>query len=92
MTVELKKQNWIVRATNIFNSLELNIIHSAPEIRNFLRENFSDSISIPTTGELLSAIIYGQENGMQFLINNKIRKLMQKETKGNTNLYELVEI
>jgi len=92
MTVELKKQNWIVRATNIFNSLELNIIHSAPEIRNFLRENFSDSISIPTTGELLSAIIDGQENGMQFLINNKIRKLMQKETKGNTNLYELVEI
>ena len=91
MTVELKKQNWIVRATNIFNSLELNIIHSAPEIRNFLRENFSDSISIPTTGELLSAIIDGQENGMQFLINNKIRKLMQKETKGNTNLYELVE-
>jgi len=92
MTVELTKRNWIVRATNIFNSLELNIIHSAPEIRNFLRENFSDSISIPTTGELLSAIIDGQENGMQFLINNKIRKLIQKETKGNTNLYEMIEI
>jgi len=92
MTVELKKQNWIVRATNIFNSIELNIIHSAPEIRNFLRENFADSISTPTTGDLLSAIIEGQENGMQFMINNKIRKLIQKETKGNTNLYELVEI
>ena len=92
MTVELTKQNWIVRATNIFNSLDLNILHSTPEIRNFLRENFSDSISIPTTGELLSAIIISQENGMQFIINNTTRKLIQKETKGNTNLYELIEI
>lgn len=92
MTIELKKRNWIVRATNIFNSLELNIIHSAPEIRNFLREEFSDSISTPTTGDLLSAIIHGQENGMQFIINNKIRKLIKRETKGNANLYELIEI
>jgi hypothetical protein len=91
MTVELTKKNWIVRATNIFNSLELNILHSAPEIRTFLRENFFDSISIPTTGELLSAIIDGQENGMQFIVNNKIRKLIQKETKGNINLYEMIE-
>lgn len=89
---ELKKQNWIVRAKNIFNSLELNIIYTAPEIRNFLRENFLDSISIPTTADLLSAIIQAQENGMQFIINNKVRKLIQKKTKGNTNLFELVEI
>ncbi|MBY9004888.1 MAG: hypothetical protein KGD73_13010, partial [Candidatus Lokiarchaeota archaeon] len=88
MTVELTKQNWIVRATNIFNSLDLNILHSTPEIRNFLRENFSDSISIPTTSDLLSTIIISQENGMQFIINSRTRKLIQKETKGNTNLYE----
>ena len=92
MMVELKKQNWIVRAINIFNSLELNIIHSTPEIRNLLRENFSDSISTPTTADLLSAIIHGQENGLQFMINNKIRKLIQKKTKGNNKLYELIEI
>ena len=92
MTVELTKQNWIVRATNIFNSLDLNILHSTPEIRNFLRENFSDSISIPTTSDLLSTIIISQENGMQFIINSRTRKLIQKETKGNTNLYELIEI
>ncbi|MHA1671337.1 MAG: hypothetical protein ACTSV5_12285 [Promethearchaeota archaeon] len=92
MTVELKKRNWILRAINIFNSLELNIIHNAPEIRNFLRENFSDSISIPTTADLLSNIIYAQENGMQFIINDKLRKLVLKRTKGNNKLYELIEI
>ena len=92
MKNELKKQNWIVRALNIFNSLELDIIYSTPEIRNFLREKFFDSISIPTTADLLSAIIHGQENGMQFVIKDKIRKLIQKKTKGNNNLFELVEI
>ena len=92
MKVEFNKQNWILRAINIFNSLELNIIYSTPEIRNFLRDNFSDSISIPTTADLLSAIIHGQENGLQFMINNKIRKLIQKKTKGNNKLYELIEL
>ena len=88
---ELKKRDWITRISDIFNKLELNILYSAPSIRKFLRENCGDSISAPTVEDLLASTIKAQEEGLQFKINNKIRKLVQRETANGDKLYELVE-
>ena len=92
MNKEFKKRNWVIRTIDIFHNLKLNVIYNAPDVRNLLRENFSDSISIPTMSDLLSNIIIAQEKGMQFVINNKVRKMVEKETISKNKLYELIEI
>jgi len=89
---ELKKRDWITRISDIFNKLELNILYSAPSIRKFLRKHCGDSISAPTVEDLLAATIKAQEEGLQFKINNKIRKLVLRETANGDKLYELIEI
>ena len=64
--------------------------------RDFLeataKETFNDTISLPTTGELLEAIIEAQEKGLEFKVKNKKRKLVEKKTVGKDPLFELVEL
>ncbi len=85
------KRDWITRMIDIFHKLRLNIIYNQTNVRDFLRDECDDSISLPTTGELLTSIIKAQENGMLFKINNKIRKLEEKETYSGESRYELIE-
>lgn len=86
-----EKRDWILRMTNIFNNLKVNVIYNAPAIRNLLRNDYNDSISIPTTEKLLLAILEAQKSGLIFKIKDKRRKLIEKETANNEKWYELIE-
>ncbi|MHA1724448.1 MAG: hypothetical protein ACTSXH_06350 [Promethearchaeota archaeon] len=85
------KRDWIIRMIDIFLKLKLNILYNPTNVREFLRNECDDSISLPTTAELLKRIIYAQEKGMQFKIGNKIRKLEEKATYSGDCRYELIE-
>jgi hypothetical protein len=87
----LKKRDWIVRMVNIFHKLEIRVLYNGPSVRSILREKCDDSISIPTTQKLLRAILEAQKNGLQFKINDKLRKLVEKKTATNEKWYELIE-
>ncbi|MHA1291838.1 MAG: hypothetical protein ACTSQJ_04115 [Promethearchaeota archaeon] len=86
-----EKRNWIVRMVDLFHKLELGVLYNKTNIRDILKDKCDDSISLPTTGELLEAIIFAQRNGLFFKINNKIRKLIEKKTASKDSLYELIE-
>lgn len=92
MSNEKEKRDWLVRATDIFKKLEINVIYNAPSVRNLLREECNDSISVPTTEKLLLAIIEAQETGLQFKVKEKIRKLVLKDSATSDKLYELIEM
>ncbi|TXT63216.1 MAG: hypothetical protein BAJALOKI3v1_410012 [Promethearchaeota archaeon] len=85
------KRDWITRMVDIFHGLEFGIIYNQTNIRQFLKDECDDSISLPTTGELLQAIINAEENGMKFEIDGKIRKLIEKKTVNEESRYELIE-
>ncbi|MHA1803415.1 MAG: hypothetical protein ACTSU4_02645 [Promethearchaeota archaeon] len=85
------KRDWIIRMVDIFLKLKLNILYNPTNVREFLRDECDDSISLPTTAELLKRIIYAQEKGMRFKIGNKIRKLEEKTTYSGDIRYELIE-
>ena len=91
MTENYEKRDWIVRTTDIFNDFEIGVIYNAPSIRDKLREKYKDSISTPTLDKLLSAIIDAQEKGLNFIIDGRTRKLIQRETATNDKLYEIIE-
>jgi len=76
---------------NLFISLEPEVIYNKTNIRDFLKDKCEDSISLPTTRELLNAIIDAQEKGIIFQMGNKMRKLIEKQTINNDTLYELIE-
>jgi len=87
-----EKRDWITRMIDLFHNLEFNIIYNQTNIRDFLKENFEDSISLPTVGELLKSIVKAQEKGMQFIINGKVRKIIEKRTVSDDSRYELIEV
>ncbi len=86
------KRDWITRMVDIFHKLDLGIIYNKTNVRDFLRGECDDSISLPTTGELLESIINAQEKGMVFQIHGKVRKLVEKKTANDESRYELIEI
>jgi len=85
------KRDWITRMVDIFHGLEFGIIYNKTNVRDFLRDECDDSISLPTTGELLDSIIYAQDNGMHFKVGNKVRELVEKKTANEESRYELIE-
>ncbi len=89
---QIKKRNWIKRVVNIFQDLELNTIYTPPSMRQHLKNNYDDSISLSTTRKLLKNIIKAQEAGLQFVVNNKVRKLVLKDAMTRNQLYELIEL
>ena len=86
-----EKRDWITRMVDLFHNLEFGLIYNQTNIRDFLKDNFDDSISLPTTGELLKALINAQANGMVFKVNGKIRKIIEKKTVNNESRYEIIE-
>jgi len=85
------KRDWIARMVDIFHGLEFGIIYNQTSIRRFLRKECDDSISVPTTGDLIQAILDAQEKGMKFEVNGKTRTLIEKKTALDESRYELVE-
>jgi len=77
---------------DLLQNLELGVVYNKTNIRDVLKERFNDAVSLPTTGELLEAIINAQEKGLEFKIKNKRRKLIKKKTVGKDPLFELIEI
>ena len=90
-SAELKKRNWIDRMIYIYQNLELNTLYSPPGVREFLRNNFNDSISHKTVRRLLEKMIEAQKKGLKFIINNKTRKLISPKTSSRGVLYQLIE-
>ena len=88
---ELKKRNWIDRMIDIYHNLEFNVLYTPPSIREFLRENFNDSISHKTIRELLDKMVEAQDKGIQCKVDEKFRKLVVKKTINEDKLYELIE-
>ncbi len=86
-----EKRNWILRMTDLFNKLKVNVIYNAPAIRNLLRNDYNDSISIPTAEKLLLAILEAQKSGLIFKIKDISIKMIEKETANNEKWYELIE-
>ncbi len=86
-----EKRDWITRMIDLFHNLEFGIIYNQTNVREFLRDKFDDSISLPTTGELLKAIVNAQANGLCFKINGKTRKIIEKKTVNNDSRFELIE-
>ncbi|MBD3341406.1 MAG: hypothetical protein GF353_20035 [Candidatus Lokiarchaeota archaeon] len=76
---------------DLFNKLELGVLYNKTNVRDFLKEHCDDSISLPTTGELLDSIIEAEKRGLLFTVNDKIRKLIEKKTASDDSLYELIE-
>ena len=76
---------------DLFNKLELGVLYNKTNVRDFLKDYCDDSISIPTTSELLYCIIESEKQWLFFKINNKIRKLIEKKTASDDSLYELIE-
>ena len=87
----VSKRDWITRMVDLFHNLEFGVIYNQTNIRDFLKENFDDSISLPTAGELLKAIIHAQSKGLHFKVNEKIRKIVEKKTVSDDSRYELIE-
>ncbi|MGQ4875897.1 MAG: hypothetical protein ACP6IY_17670 [Promethearchaeia archaeon] len=85
------KRDWIIRMVDLFHKLKIGVLYNKTNVRDVLKDECDDSISLPTTGELLEAIINAQNNGMVFKVGNKFRKLIKKETAGKDSLYELIE-
>lgn len=90
-SAELKKRNWIDRMIYIYQNLELNTLYSPPGVREFLRNNFNDSISHKTVRRLLEKMIEAQKKGLKFKINDKTRKLISPKTSSRGVLYQLIE-
>ncbi|MHA1196514.1 MAG: hypothetical protein ACTSRH_11080 [Promethearchaeota archaeon] len=88
---EPSKRDWITRTVNIFHDLKLNKLYSPPKIREQLAKNYNDSISPNTIRKLLETIVEAQKYGLQFVVNGKIRKLIEREV-SNRKLYEIIEI
>ena len=86
-----EKRSWIDRMVDLFHKLELNTLYNITNVRILLKEQCNDSISLPTTRGLLEAIIEAQKKGLEFNINNKIRRLKKKKTATDDSLYELIE-
>ncbi|MHA1148964.1 MAG: hypothetical protein ACTSR8_12060 [Promethearchaeota archaeon] len=86
-----KKRDWIVRMVDLFKKLEIGVLYNKTNIRDFLKEQCDDAISLPTTGELLDSIINAQKNGLYFKVNDKIRRLVEKRTANEDSLFELIE-
>jgi len=86
------KRNWIERMVDIFHKLELNTLYTITDIRKMLRTQCNDAISLPTIKRLIFAIMNAQESGLQFIISNKLRKLVEKKTVNENSLFELIEI
>ena len=76
---------------DLMHNLKKNIIYNATNVRDFLKDNFDDSISLPTTIALLNSIVKAQKNGMVFIVDDKIRKLKEKKTVNDDSRYELIE-
>ena len=87
-----EKRDWITRMVDLFHFLKFGVIYNQTNIRDFLKDNFDDSISLPTTGELLKSIMAAQEKGLCFNINGKIRRIIEKKTVSNDSRYELIEV
>jgi len=85
------KRDWITRMVDLFNKLELGVLYNKTNVRDFLKDYCDDSISLPTTSELLDSIIEAEKHGLFFKKNNKIRKLIEKKTASDDSLYELIE-
>ncbi|MBD3194755.1 MAG: hypothetical protein GF317_06855 [Candidatus Lokiarchaeota archaeon] len=85
------KRDWITRMVDIFHGLEFGIIYNQTTIREFLQIDCDDSISLPTTGDLIQAILKAQENGMNFVVNGKNRKLIERKTARGESRYLLME-
>ena len=85
------KRDWITRMIDLMHNLKKNIIYNATNVRDFLKDNFDDSISLPTTIALLNSIVKAQKNGMVFIVDDKIRKLKEKKTVNDDSRYELIE-
>ena len=85
------KRDWIVRMVDLFQKLEIGVLYNKTNIRDFLKDQCDDAISLPTTGDLLDSIIKAQENGLFFKINDKIRRLLEKKTANEDSLFELIE-
>jgi hypothetical protein len=92
MSNKYEKRDWLIRASDIFNYLDINIIYNATNVRNFLRSKCNDAVSVPTIEKLLLSIIKAQEQGLQFKVKNKIRKLLLKVSATDDKLYELIEL
>ncbi len=87
-----EKRNWIARMVVLFQNLELGVVYNKSNIRDVLKNKFNDAISLPTTKDLLEAIIKAQSNGLVFRVKNKTRKLIEKKTVGKDPLFELIEV
>ncbi len=87
----LYKRDWLVRTVEIFTMLKPNIIYSPITIRKFFNSERSDSITVQTSEKLLQGIIDAQHQGLQFIIDGKVRKMIEKKTPDNDILYELID-
>jgi hypothetical protein len=76
---------------DLFYGLKIGIIYNQTTIREFLRTECDDSISVPTTGEVIEAILDAQEKGMKFEVDGTIRKLIEKKTALDESRYELTK-
>ncbi|MBD3215823.1 MAG: hypothetical protein GF311_24650 [Candidatus Lokiarchaeota archaeon] len=85
------KRDWITRMCDLFHGLKLRVIYSQSSVRDFLKDECDDSISLPTTGELLRSILDAQNRGMQYIVKGKKRKLIEKLTANGESRYELTE-
>lgn len=86
-----EKRNWIVRMVDLFNILDVGVIYNKTNIRDVLKDKCDDSISLPTTGELLEAIVQAHERGLTIRIGDKTRRIVEKKTPNSDSLYELIE-
>lgn len=86
------KRNWITRMVDLFHVLEFGVVYNKTNIRDVLKDTFDDAISLPTTNDLLEAIIEAQTKGLYFTVKNKKRKLIEKKTVGKDPLFELIEL
>ncbi len=87
----LFKRDWLIRTVEIFTMLETNTIYSPAHVRKFFNAQRNDSITLQTSEKLLEAIIEAQKNGLLFIINGKVRKIIEKKTPYNDILYELID-
>jgi len=87
-----EKRDWLTRMVDLFHKLQLGLIYNQTNVRDFLKDNCDDSISLPTTGELLKAIINAQDQGLEFRVDGKLRKLIEKKTFSGDSRYELIEL
>jgi hypothetical protein len=86
------KRDWITRMVDLYHHLNLNVIYNATNVREVLKEECDDSISLPTTISLLESIIKAQKEGLYFEVDGNRRKIIEKKTPNDDSLYELIEL